>query len=130
MQSVSWQRPLPVQWRRVTISHPQDRRVQWKWIGDGAAPSIAPEVSSANGIQRLRFEQRDLLGVELEPLTPRDAYALRWLQFSEFADWADVARWADALFPSDAPLPSELAPLLQRWSRLPTRSELSPSDTE
>ena len=123
VQGVPWQRPVPVQLRRVTLNTPQARTIQWKWNVDGAAPTLAPEVTTRNGMRRLRFEERDLAAVELEPMLPRGAIPLRWLQFSEFADWAEVARWADALFPSDEPLPPELVPLVQRWLRLPSRSD-------
>lgn len=122
-QGVPWQRPIPVQLRRVTLNTPEARPIQWKWNSDGAASTLAPEISTRGGMRRLRFEERDLAAVELEPLLPRGAIPLRWLQFSEFADWGEVARWADGLFPADEPLPPELVPLVQRWLRLPSRSE-------
>ena len=122
-QGVPWQRPTPVQLRRVTLNTPQGRTIQWKWNSDGAAWTLAPEVTTRDGMRRLRFEERDLAAVELEPMLPRGAIPLRWLQFSEFADWTEVARWADGLFPGDEPLPAELVPLVQRWLRLPSRSE-------
>jgi len=123
VQGTSWQRPVPVQLRRVTLNAPENRAIQWKWVSDGAPAALAPTVSTANGLRRTRFEEHDIAPVELEPMMPRGAYPLRFLQFSEFADWADVARWADALFPTDAPLPAELAPLIQRLQRLPSRSD-------
>jgi transglutaminase-like putative cysteine protease/lipoprotein NlpI len=122
-QGVPWQRAVPVQLRRVTLNTPEARSIQWKWIGDGAATSIAPEVTTRGGMRRLRFEEREMAAVDLEPMLPRGTVPLRWLQFSEFADWAEVARWADGLFPADAPLPPELAPLLQRLQALPSRSD-------
>lgn len=122
-QGVSWQRPLPVQLRRVTLNTPETRPILWKWNGDGAASGLVPEVTVRNGMRRLRFEERDLAAVDLEPMLPRGAMPLRWLQFSEFADWAEVARWADGLFPADEPLPPELVPLVLRWLRLPSRTE-------
>ena len=122
-QGVSWQRPVPVQLRRVTLNTPESRPVQWKWNSDADALKLVPEVTLRNGIRRLRFEERDLAAVELEPMLPRGAIPLRWLQFSEFADWREVARWADGLFPQDEPLPPELVPQVARWLRLPSRSE-------
>ena len=123
VQGVPWQRPLPVQLRRVTLNTPEARTVPWKWVSDGAASALVPELTIRGGMRRLRFEERDLPAVELEPMLPRGAVPLRWLQFSEFADWAEVARWADGLFPSDEPLPPELVPVVQRLLRLPSRSE-------
>jgi len=122
-QGVPWQRPVPVQLRRVTLNSPEGRTIQWKWNGDLDASKLSPEVSVRNGMRRLRFEERDLAPVELETMLPRGAMPLRWLQFSEFADWGEVARWADGLFPQDEPLPPELVPLVQRWLRLPSRSD-------
>jgi transglutaminase-like putative cysteine protease/lipoprotein NlpI len=123
VQGVPWQRPVPVQLRRVTLNAPEARAIQWKWVGDGAPSSLAPTITTQDGMRRLRFEERDVAAVELEPLLPRGAVPLRWLQFSEFADWAEVARWADALFPSDAALPPELDPLMQRLRQLPSPAE-------
>lgn len=125
VQAAPWQRPVPVQVRRVTLNVPAGREIQWKWIGDGVAPptQLQPVTSTADGMQRLRFEEHDMPAVELEPMMPRGTSPLRWLQFSEFASWGDVARWADALFPADEPLPNELLPLVQRWLALPSRSE-------
>lgn len=123
VQHTVWQRPLPVQVRRVTLNYPAGREIGWKWIGDGAPSTLQPVASDANGMKRLRFEERDMAAVELEPMMPRGAFALRWLQFSEFASWGDVARWADALFPADEPLPAELLPLVQKWLALPSRSD-------
>ena len=122
-QSVSWERPAPVQWRRVTLSFAEARNVQWQWNGDGKPTALMPEVSTAGGMKRLRFEERDVPGVELEPMLPRSFAPLRWLQFSEYADWGEVSRWADGLFPPDEPLPNELEPVIQRLLRLPTRNE-------
>ena len=122
-QAVSWERPVPVQWRRVTLSFAEARNVQWQWNGDGKPSSLMPEVSTAGGMKRLRFEERDVPGVELETLLPRSFTPLRWLQFSEYADWGEVSRWADGLFPPDEPLPNELVPVIQRLLRLPTRNE-------
>jgi transglutaminase-like putative cysteine protease/lipoprotein NlpI len=123
VQGVPWQRPVPVQLRRVTLNAPEARAIQWKWIGDGAASASEPTITTQAGMRRLRFEERDLPAVELEPMQPRGAVPLHWLQFSEFADWAEVARWADTLFPIDTSLPPELTPLLQRLQALPSRAE-------
>ena len=124
---MAWEQQAPVQVRRVTVSHPESRPLHWAWMGtDTPAPpglERAAETLSADGMRRLRFEQRDVPGVELEPLAPRGFVPAHLLQFSEFQDWADVSRWADALFPSDEPLPNELVPVIQRLLRLPSRAE-------
>lgn len=124
---LAWEQPVPVQLRRVTVTHPDARPLRWAWLGSTtpAPPGLeAPaESRSADGMRRLRFEQRDVAAAEPETMLPRGFSPVHWLQFSEFQDWADVARWADALFPTDAPLPNELVPVIQRLLRLPTRAE-------
>lgn len=122
VQGVPWQHPNPVQQRRVTLLAPEGRNIHWKFNGGGASDTPTPEVTVQGGLRRTRFEARDLPGVTVESGAPRGS-APRWLQFSEFADWAEVARWAEPLFPPDASLPPELTPLVQRWLRLPTRAE-------
>ncbi len=123
LQQLPWQRQVPVQQRRVTLDLPESRPVQWRWIGDGSLPSVTPSSSVANGRRRLRFEERDIPAIELEPALPRGAAPLAWLQFSEYADWREVARWGETLFPANEPLPDELLALVQRWLRLPSPSE-------
>ena len=123
VQGTLWQRTLPVDVRRVTLNAPEARSIPWKWVGDGALPQVEPTTTTRNGMRRTRFEARELPGIEPEPLLPRGAQPLPVLQFSEFADWAEVARWAEGLFPSDEPLPPELLPLMHRLLRMPSRAE-------
>ena len=126
VQGVAWQRTVPVELRRVTLNLPESRSVQWKWVGDTAASTTTAQPTTTptrNGMRRLRFEDRDLAAVELEPMMPRGAQPLVALQFSEFADWAEVARWADGLFPGNEPLPQELLPLMHRLTRVASRAE-------
>ncbi|MDP9043371.1 MAG: DUF3857 domain-containing protein [Pseudomonadota bacterium] len=123
VQGIPWQTTVPVQMRRVTLIEPENRGVQWQLNTDGPPIALQPEVTVRGGLRRLRFEARDLPALELEPAVPRGAAVLPWLQFSEFADWAEVARWADPLFPPDADLPPEAVALVQRWLRLPSAAE-------
>ena len=123
VQGIPWQQPVPVQVRRVTLIAPEGRAIRWKWNGEGEPSTLMPETTVRGGLRRTRFEAHDMPGVELEPAMPRGSFPLRWLQFSEFADWTEVARWADGLFPADEPLPPELVPLVQRWLRLPSRAD-------
>ncbi|MEW6703227.1 MAG: DUF3857 domain-containing protein [Pseudomonadota bacterium] len=118
-----WDQAQPVALRHVTLIAPAQRRIHWRWIGDRDGPRPAPAESIAHGLRRLHFQGHQLPGVAFEPYLPRDAYPLRWLQFSEFGSWAEVAQWARALFPADAPLPASLAPLLQQLQALPTPQE-------
>ena len=118
-----WDQGHPVTLRHVTLAAPQHMRIHWRWIGDRPGPLPSPTEWVDQGIRRLHFEGAALAAVPFEPYLPRDAYPLRWLQFSEFDSWADVAQWARKLFPADAPLPPVLDPLMQRLRTLPTREE-------
>lgn len=116
----SWDQASPTQVRRVTLNAPPGRDIRWRWIGGlGDAPP-GPQRSQAGGMQRWRFEQRQLVPVEMEAFVPSRTHPARWLQFSEYAHWGEVADWARTLFPSEAPLPPALGPVLQRLRALPT----------
>lgn len=118
-----WDGPLPTEWRRVVLSHPVQRAVAWRMLGDYRTGGVEPRVETAGGMRTLRFEQRAIEALPDEPLVPSDYFKWRMLQFSEFADWNEVARWADALFPPLAAVPEELEALLARLSQLPTETE-------
>lgn len=118
-EGVGWQRQQPIEMRRVTLISPVSRQVRWHWVSDGEPPATVPEIGTERGMRRMRFEARDLPGVDPEPMLPRGATPLAWLEFTEFTDWGEVARWADALFQSDNGLPAELRPWVERWSSQP-----------
>lgn len=122
-EGVGWQRQQPIEMRRVTLIAPVLRPVRWHWVTDGTPPTTVPEISTAGGLRRMRFEARDLPGVDPEPMLPRGATPLAWLEFTEFADWGAVARWANALFQSDTGLPVELRPWVERWAGLPSKAD-------
>ncbi|MED5620158.1 DUF3857 domain-containing protein [Ideonella sp. BN130291] len=118
-----WDQSHPVVLRHVSLTAPMQRPIRWQWVGDRPGDRPLPVESEHGGLRRLSFEGRRLPGVAFEPYLPRDAYPLRWLQFSEFGSWAQVAAWARGLFPADAPLPAALGPVMQRLRQLPTREE-------
>lgn len=121
--AASWEQNAPTQWRRVTLTAPEGRPMHWRWVGGTGAEPPAPAQDRVDGRQRWRFEQRNLPPAVHEPHVPAHAFPARWLQFSEYADWAGVAAWARPLFPPDAPLPPSLEPLLAQWRALPSRAE-------
>lgn len=122
--AASWEQAAPTQVRRVTLDAPADRPIRWRWVGGiGPAPADPGRATLADGQQRLRFEQRLLAAVDAEPYVPARAYPARWLQFSEYRDWAEVVDWARPLFPADAPLPPELGPVITRLRALPSAAE-------
>ncbi|MCW5667588.1 MAG: DUF3857 domain-containing protein [Piscinibacter sp.] len=117
-----WDAPLATEWRRVVVSHPVQRALAWRMLGDYRSGGVEPRVETAGGLRTLRFEQRAIEAVPDEPLVPSDYFKWRMLQVSEFADWNEVARWAAALFPPVASVPDELEALLAKLAKLPTES--------
>ena len=118
-----WDRAHPISLRHVTLVAPTARRIHWRWFGGSAGDGPRPTETLEGGVRRLRFEQRDLAGAVIEPLTPPNLPPLRGLQFSEYTGWNEVARWAVALFPIDAPLPAEMAPVMARLRAVPDPAE-------
>ena len=117
----AWDDAQPIRLRRITLTHPASRPIQWKVLGDRPAAAIAPQVDEIHGLRRLRFLARDLPAVELEPQLPESYDAYRLIQFSEYADWNEVARWAMPFFESRTELPAEVRDLVQRLRALPSR---------
>jgi transglutaminase-like putative cysteine protease/lipoprotein NlpI len=118
-----WDGPVPTEWRRVTLSHPESRPMRWRMLGDYRVSNVEPMVQTAEGRLTLRFEERAIEPLADEPMVPSDYLKWRKLQVSEFGDWNQVARWAASLFPPVATLPPELEALLTKLSALPTTSE-------
>ncbi len=118
-----WEQNQPVEWRRVTLVAPENRAVQWRWVGETNSKGSRPKESVANGVRSLQFEERNVAGVDFEPHMPPYAQPLRWLLFSEYKDWNEVAQWALPLFPTDAPLPPELASVMAQFKTLPSDEE-------
>lgn len=102
----NWDAGSPVELRRVTITHPRNRPLQWRQLGDFHTAQIAPQTEQIGDQTRLRFEGRALEPVEGEPSVPADYLPVRILQVTEYQDWNSVAQWADGLFPK---LPSSPA---------------------
>ena len=68
-------------------------------------------------MRRIEFEQRALPEAVGESQTLPEFFALRFLQFSEFASWADVANWANRLFPAIS-IGSDLREVAQKIRKL------------
>lgn len=94
---------LPLAERRVRVLAPVDQTLIHRLHG-GAPP---PEERVAAGWRELRWHQRDLGAVELDPNAPADWIALPVAQISQFASWAEVAAWGQPLY-EPQPLPPEL----------------------
>jgi TPR repeat protein/transglutaminase-like putative cysteine protease len=111
----SWDRPSPVELRRLTVLHPTSQRIYWRQLGDIKAGAIEPTIDRVGDMERMRFEGRSLEAVQFEPSIPPDFMPVRRLQMSEYPDWQVVAGWADGLFPR-APASPALKQLAARFA--------------
>jgi len=121
MHSASWDLAMPTELRRVWLMVPTTRTVHWKMLGDYRATDVKPEMTERNGMRIWKFEARKLEPIDPESYTPLDFVPYRFIQFSEFDDWAGVAQWATGLFPPVTSLPEEAKGLITQWRRLPTQ---------
>lgn len=101
-----WDSTIPIEMRRLVVSHPRQRPLFWRQQGDLAAAQLKPVIEQAGDIERLRFEERNIEPVLLEPSIPADFIAQRFVQLSEYPDWQAVAGWAAGLFPRAVPTPA------------------------
>ena len=115
--SAGWDQPFPTLLRRVILNHPVERQVVWRMIGDRPAEPVVPSDTVRDGMRRIEFEQRALPEAVRESQMLPEFFALRFLQFSEFASWADVANWANALFPTIS-IGSDLHEVAQRIRKI------------
>lgn len=111
----NWDAGSPVELRRVTITHPRNRPLQWRQLGDFHTAQITPQTEQIGDMTRLRFEGRALEPVEGEPSVPPDYLPVRILQVTEYQDWNGVAQWADGLFPK-LPASPALKALAQQFA--------------
>jgi hypothetical protein len=63
---------------------------------------LHPEIRTVGGQRETVFRKDHIPRLDVEPGTPADAFIDKYLQLSEFADWAEVARWGASIFPRDA----------------------------
>jgi lipoprotein NlpI len=109
--------------RRLSLTHPVERRIAWRLFGNAQSKAVNPVESIENGIRKLVFEERSIPRIDTEPNTPPDHFPLRWLQFSEFSNWDDVAGWANALFQAREVVSEEFRNLVASLRNKPTPEE-------
>lgn len=115
-----WDHALPIERRRVIHNHPVDRPIQWRVLGDLTNSIPAPDESVTGGMRKLRWEERSLTPIQLDPFVPNSFFAARTLQFSDYRNWEDVANWAVQMFePQEAPT-GELLQVVEHLRTLPT----------
>ncbi|HSR80843.1 MAG TPA: DUF3857 domain-containing protein [Hyphomicrobiaceae bacterium] len=123
VQSASWDQGYPTARRRIVLNSPVGRHVGWRVIGDAQSEPLVPQESVSGGMRRLVFEEQSLASVNPEPMTPPDYTAYRWVQFSEFENWAEVVAWADELFQWRGELKGELRELVEALKAKATPEE-------
>jgi Domain of Unknown Function with PDB structure (DUF3857) len=117
--AASWDQPDPIELRRVVLSYPLNRKINWRFIGDLQDLSINPKTTTKNGQKKLIFEAKDLKGIDFEQFTPSNYISYRRLHFSEYDNWQQVAAWAKNLFPKPATLSPEIKSLVEKAKKLP-----------
>lgn len=85
--------------RRISVLHPKSRPLYWRQIGDYDKTEIKPQIEQIGDVEKIRFEGKQIEGIDNEPSIPRNYFPVRVLQFSEYANWQEVATWANGLFP-------------------------------
>ena len=120
---VSWDSTIPALLRRVVFAYPEGRVIRWRVHGEGHAAALRPGEANDNGLHKLIFEERSTAAVIPEPLTPADHSAFRWLQFSEFADWAELSTWAEGLFQVTHAGGQDFIKVVEGLRALPAQSE-------
>lgn len=105
----SWDYVRPIELRRLTISHPASRPLQWRELGDAKERTIAPVVERVGTVERLRFHGKALEAWEPEPGIPSSYMPYRMIQTSEYTSWQDVAAWATRLFATPQVSPTVIA---------------------
>ena len=123
LDAAGWDSPFATQLRRVVLTSPADRTVNWRFHADGDVARATPKETVENGKRKLTFEGRRLRAITHEPSTPSDYTAFRWLQFSEFTGWNDVVAWADHLFQVSDTGNEEFTRIVDRLRALGTEEE-------
>lgn len=95
---------------QVRLLAPAERAIRHR-----AAADLGIEVSEteSKGWRETLFRRRAVPQYHHDPLTPPARYFADQIEFSEFADWAEVARWADQLFAKAAQGLDALTPELE-----------------
>lgn len=96
----------PIERRRIVVTHPQSRPIQWRQLGDHRRSPVSATVEPAGMRERLILEARDMDGVQFEPSIPASFIPVQLIQISEYRSWNEVAQWAARLFPGGRPSPA------------------------
>ncbi len=108
----------PILHRRMIVSAPTGRPLQFRFIGPPNGLQPQPAVTEAEGWRRTVFEQKNLPAVRVEDETPSGFWPFTLLHVSEYATWSEVAAWAAPLFDANAPVTGEAAAVVGKAKSL------------
>ena len=104
----------PVERLTTRLIWPTNRHLYIKGHGTSARPSVV----RTNGLVEYTWDFRRIPALRPEDPMPVWFRPLPWVQWSEFATWAQVNKWALSLFTNPAPLSPDLARQVAAWQRL------------
>jgi hypothetical protein len=116
-EDMQWRVPVMHLYR--SVSWPADMPVRVR-TGKGAPPPVA---SSDDGWESRAWEARDVAALQREADTPRWYDPYPEVEWSDYADWADVGRWAEELFRVPATLGPELQAVVARIEKQDPRAD-------
>jgi lipoprotein NlpI/transglutaminase-like putative cysteine protease len=121
--STLWDQGYPTLLRRMVLTYPVARKINWRLIDDTRLRALAPNDSVRDGMHRLEFQERSLPELALDRLAPADYSAFRVLQFSEFSDWGQVVSWANDLFQANGAMADEIRNVAAKFRQLPSNEQ-------
>ncbi|MCE3264795.1 MAG: hypothetical protein K0R43_3874 [Pseudoduganella sp.] len=98
LQDGHWDNGFPSAYRRIILNMPADRFINYRLVGAGETQLPRQSAQYKDGRRIMRFEETGLEPVLPEQYAPDDVEQVRWMQFSDFQDWAAVNDWAQDLF--------------------------------
>jgi lipoprotein NlpI len=120
VQTATWDQGWRTEYRRLALLQPAARHIQWRMVGEDEKPRVLPRETTSNGMRTLLWEMREMPRLDPDSNIAFGVVPRRLLQFSEFADWADLTAWAGELFRfRDAAVP-ELDALAAKFRQKPT----------
>ena len=122
-ESTTWDSGFRTETRRVTLLHPQDRKISWR-IGAGlSGKPPTPTEAQSGEMRKIRWESHGIAATAVSPGTPSHLIPRVSLRMSEYATWREVARWAEQLFRQDVAATPELDALVANLKAKPTAEE-------
>jgi lipoprotein NlpI/transglutaminase-like putative cysteine protease len=119
VSSVVWDQGYPTLLRRMVLTYPATRKINWRLIDDTRPKALAPEESIHDGMRSLHFEEKSIPELAIERFAPADYSPFRVLQFSEFSGWSDVVSWASDLFHVNDVTDDEFQKVVEKLRGLP-----------